>query len=242
LLDFVRVWEYCPYADFGRGARAPAAMLLLPLPYAEVEAVRERVPAVAREVEVEVEAEKARSFLATVLLTLVDVGRVDGGATGLRVYGSAAFSASVLRLAAGSGTGQGSARRHGTVCRTGKTVRPEGLCLLRAATAAGRAFMLDVCNSARARGGDEIWGRREGGLMPEGLEGSGCSMASSVCQRVECSRRPEHWQRPQSCRWCRVESALYRPKTVSKHNTEDPCPRRISAQHGRPFAPRRYCT
>jgi hypothetical protein len=84
LLDFVRVWEYCPYADFGRGARAPAAMLLLPLPYAEVEAVRERVPA-AREVAVEVEAEKARSFLATVLLTLVDVGRVDGGATGLRV-------------------------------------------------------------------------------------------------------------------------------------------------------------
>jgi hypothetical protein len=84
--DLVRVCEYCPYADFGRGARAPApTLLLLPLPYAEVEAVRVRVLELAREVDVDVEAEKARSFLATVLLTLADVGRVDGGATVLRV-------------------------------------------------------------------------------------------------------------------------------------------------------------
>lgn len=165
-------------------------MLLLPLPYAEVEAVRERVVGLARAVEVEVEAEKARSFLATVVLTLAVVGRVDGGATVLRVYGSAAFSASVLRLAAGSGTGQGQRGVAGQRAGWGKTVQPEGLCLLSEATAAERAFMLDVCSSARARGGDEIWGRREGGLMPEGLEASGWSMASSamavyLCQSIQ---------------------------------------------------------
>jgi hypothetical protein len=61
-------------------------MLLLP-PYVEEGAFRETALEFAREIEVEaeVEAEKARSLRATVLLTLVDVGRVEGGATGLRV-------------------------------------------------------------------------------------------------------------------------------------------------------------
>ena len=55
--------------------------------------------------DVDVEAEKPRSFLVTVFLTLVDSGRVLGGAVGLRVAKSPALSARVRRtLVAGSGT------------------------------------------------------------------------------------------------------------------------------------------
>lgn len=66
-------------------------------------ALRDAGRAPARDVDVE--AEKPRSFLVTVFLTLVDSGRVLGGAVGLRVAKSPALSARVRRtLVAGSGT------------------------------------------------------------------------------------------------------------------------------------------
>lgn len=116
--------------------------------------------------DVDVDAEKPRSFLATVLLALVERGRALGGAVGLRLTGSPALSASVLRtFVAGSGTGVVnilSGSRDG-----GRNdLQLEGLCF--ALVIGGgiplRAFMLPFCSSARGRGGDEIWGRREAGF------------------------------------------------------------------------------
>ena len=110
--------------------------------------------------DVDVEAEKPRSFLVTVFLTLVDSGRVLGGAEGLRVVAeSPALSARVRRtlVAAGSGTARVSDLSVPCVMGQGD-LQLEGLCF---ALAMGggmplRAFMLALWSSARARGGDDI--------------------------------------------------------------------------------------
>jgi hypothetical protein len=119
-------------------------------------ALREAGRAPARDVDVE--AEKPRSFLVTVFLTLVDSGRVLGGAVGLRVAKSPALSARVRRtLVAGSGTACISDLS--VACLMGRSaLQLEGLCF---ALAMGggmplRAFMLVFWSSARARGGDDI--------------------------------------------------------------------------------------
>jgi hypothetical protein len=119
-------------------------------------ALREAGRAPARDVDVE--AEKPRSFLVTVFLTLVDSGRVLGGAVGLRVAKSPALSARVRRtLVAGSGTACISGLS--VACLMGRSaLQLEGLCF---ALAMGggmplRAFMLPFWSSARTRGGDDI--------------------------------------------------------------------------------------
>jgi hypothetical protein len=134
---------------------APAAGPILALNEDAV-ALREAGRAPARDVDVE--AEKPRSFLVTVFLTLVDSGRVLGGAVGLRVAKSPALSARVRRtLVAGSGTARISDLF--VSCLMGQSeLQLEGLCF---ALAMGggmplRAFMLALWSSARGRGGDDI--------------------------------------------------------------------------------------
>lgn len=94
--------------------------------------------------DVEVDAEKPRSFLAIVLLTLVDSGRVLGGAVGLRVTVSPALSTSVRRtFVAGSGTGCVSGLS-GSQYMGRNDVQLEGLCfvLMVGGGMPLRAFML----------------------------------------------------------------------------------------------------
>lgn len=122
----------------------------------DVVALREagRVPAR----DVDVEAEKPRSFLATVPLTLVERGRELGGAVGLRLRGSPALSASVLRtFVAGSGTEYVSGLS-GSQYMGRNDLQLEGLCFTLAIGGGMplRAFMLPFCSSARGRGGEEI--------------------------------------------------------------------------------------
>lgn len=108
----------------------------------EVVALRDAGRDPARDVDVD--AEKPRSFRATVLLTLVDSGRVLEGAVGLRLTGSPALSASVRRtFVAGSGTGYVSGLSISN-CMGRNDVQLEGLCF--ALVIGGgmplRAFML----------------------------------------------------------------------------------------------------
>ena len=152
---------YWPYADLGLAGFAPGPMLALNV---DAVALREAGRDPARDVDVE--AEKPRSFLVIVLLTVVDTGRELGGAVGLRLSGSPALSASVRRtFVAGSGT-ECVSGLSGSQYMGRYDLQLEGLCF---ALAIGggmplRAFMLPFCNSARGRGGDEIWGRRDAGL------------------------------------------------------------------------------
>lgn len=108
--------------------------------------------------EVVVEAEKPRSFLATVLLTLADSGRVLVGAVGLRLAASPALSTSVRRtFVAGSGTECVSVLSDlEYVARI--ELQLEGLCFMLAAGGGMplRAFMLPLWSSASGRGGEEI--------------------------------------------------------------------------------------
>lgn len=116
--------------------------------------------------DVEVDAEKPRSFRVTVPLTLADRGRALGGAVGLRLSVSPARSASVRRtFVAGSGT-ESVSGLSGSQYIGRNDLQLEGLCF--APVIGGgmplRAFILPFCSSERGRGGDDIWGRREGGL------------------------------------------------------------------------------
>ena len=186
-MDLLRICvpAYCPYADLGRAAFVPGPVLALK---AEgVVAVREAGRDPARDVDVE--AEKPRSFLATVPLTLEDRGRELGGAVGRRVPGSPALSTRVRRtLVAGSGTDCVSGLS-GSQYMGRNDLQLDGLCFVLAIGGGMplRAFMLVFWSSARGRGGDEIWGRREAGLGSAEVFLSSWSDVSLSRWRILCA-------------------------------------------------------